>query len=687
MVASPSAIMEALTDPRDIVNKETAQQRIDALRTLLQRANAAYYQADAPILSDAEYDRLLRELQELEAAFPQFQSPDSPTQRVGAPPLTAFASTEYRLPMTSLDNVFSPSEFADWWSRLQKGLGAEEALSLSAEPKFDGLSLNLRYEDGVLVQAGTRGDGVHGEDVTANVRTIRNLPLRLQGAGWLELLEVRGEVVIPVAAFARLNQEREAEGEAPFANPRNAAAGSLRQLDSRITARRPLAFFPWGWGETSAPLGSSHLAILERLHDWGFPLLTELLRRVESLAEAEQYYQEMLARRAHLAFEIDGLVFKVDDLSQRERLGFTARAPRWAIAHKFPAQEEMTVVRDILASVGRTGVITPVAIVDPVAVGGVTISRASLHNLEEVRRKDVRIGDTVLIRRAGDVIPEVVQVLHERRPKNAVEWQMPTQCPVCGSEVIRLGDEVAHRCSGGLFCPAQRVGAVLHFASRKAMDIRGLGEKLAQQLVDVGLLQRVSDLYHLSPEALANLERMGSRSAEKLQAEIEASRQTTLPRFLYALGIPQVGETTALALAEHFGSLEALMQADEETLTQVRDVGPVVAHAVVHFFAQPHNQEVIGELLAAGIHWPAPTPKTAGNLSGKQFVLTGTLQGWSRDEAKQEIERRGGRVVSAVSAKTDYLVCGEKPGSKLNQAEKLGVTVLDEEAFARLLAG
>ncbi len=687
MVASASAIMEALTDPRDIVNTETAQQRIDALRALLQRANAAYYQADAPILSDAEYDRLLRELQELEAAFPQFQSPDSPTQRVGAPPLTAFASTEYRLPMTSLDNVFSPSEFADWWSRLQKGLGAEEALSLSAEPKFDGLSLNLRYEGGVLVQAGTRGDGVHGEDVTANVRTIRNLPLRLQGAGWPELLEVRGEVVIPIAAFARLNQEREAEGEAPFANPRNAAAGSLRQLDSRITARRPLAFFPWGWGETSAPLGSSHLAILERLHGWGFPLLTELLRRVSSLAEAEQYYQEMLARRAHLAFEIDGLVFKIDDLSQRERLGFTARAPRWAIAHKFPAQEETTVVRDILASVGRTGVITPVAIVDPVAVGGVTISRASLHNLEEVRRKDVRIGDTVLIRRAGDVIPEVVQVLHERRPENAVEWQMPTQCPVCGSEVIRLGDEVAYRCSGGLFCPAQRVGAVLHFASRKAMDIRGLGEKLAQQLVDVGLLQKVSDLYHLSAEALANLERMGSRSAEKLQAEIEASRQTTLPRFLYALGIPQVGETTALALAEHFGSLEALMQADEETLTQVRDVGPVVAHAVVHFFAQPHNQEVIGELLAAGIHWPAPAPKTAGNLSGKQFVLTGTLQGWSRDEAKQEIERRGGRVVSAVSAKTDYLICGEKPGSKLNQAEKLGVPVLDEEAFARLLAG
>ncbi|MEY2340671.1 NAD-dependent DNA ligase LigA [Acidithiobacillus sp. IBUN Pt1247-S3] len=658
---------------------------MDELRACLHAANQAYYQDDAPFLSDAEYDSFLRELGALEEQYPQWRSPDSPTQRVGATPISSFANTEYRIPMLSLDNVFDAGGFADWWTRLQKSLGEEQQIVLSAEPKFDGLSLNLRYEDGELVQAGTRGDGVHGEDVTHNVRTIRNLPLRLQGEGWPALLEVRGEAVIPTAAFARLNQEREEAGQAPFANPRNAAAGSLRQLDSRITARRPLAFFPWGWGEANQSLGNSHLGVLQRLHDWGFPLLTDLLRPVDSLQAAEEYQQEMAARREQLAFEIDGLVFKLDDLAARERLGFTARAPRWAIAYKFPAHEETTVLRDILASVGRTGVVTPVAVLEPVRVAGVVVSRASLHNLDEVRRKDIRIGDTVLIRRAGDVIPELVQVLVERRPAEAAEWQMPTQCPVCGSEVLRLGDEVAYRCTGGLFCPAQRVGALLHFVARKAMDIQGLGEKLAQQLVDSGLVQSVADLYRLDRETLTQMERMGRRSAENLLAQLVASKDTTMPRFLYALGIPQVGETTAKALAEHFVDLTALMAADEEALQQVPDVGPIVAQAVAHFFAQAHNQEVIRDLLAAAIHWPQPVPKKAGIWSGKQFVLTGTLQNWTRDEAKAEIEKRGGKVMSSVSKKTDYLLLGENPGSKLAQAEKLGIAVLDEEIFSGLL--
>lgn len=667
------------------MDDEACRLRIEELRSLLQQANQAYYQNDAPILSDAEYDRLLRELGQLEERYPQWRRPDSPTQRVGAAPVSAFASVEYRIPMLSLDNVFDAEGFAAWWNRLERGLGDGQAIRLSAEPKFDGLSLNLRYEGGDLVAASTRGDGVHGEDVTHNARTIRNLPLRLAREGWPDLLEVRGEVVIPSAAFLRLNQEREENGEAPFANPRNAAAGSLRQLDPRITARRPLAFFPWGWGESSASLGSSHLAILQRLQDWGFALLHDLLRPIDSLQAAEDYQQEMAKRRDHLAFEIDGLVFKLDDLNARERLGFTARAPRWAIAYKFPAHEETTVVQDIIASVGRTGVITPVAVLAPVEVAGVIVSRASLHNLDEVRRKDVRIGDTVLIRRAGDVIPELVQVLVDRRPEAAAEWQMPRHCPVCGSEVLRLGDEVAYRCTGGLFCPAQRVGALLHFASRKAMDIRGLGEKLAQQLVDSGIVRTVADLYRLDIDTLMTMERMGRRSAEKLLVELTRSKDTTLPRFLYALGIPQVGETTARALAEQFRDLSELMAAGEETLQTVPDVGPVVAQAVAHFFAQSHNQEVIRALLAAGIHWPAPAAPQGGIWSGKQFVLTGTLERWTRDEAKAEIEKRGGKVVSAVSQKTDYLVVGKNPGNKLTQAEKLGIPILGEEEFANAL--
>ena len=668
--------MTASTDP---------QARAQELRVLLEAANRAYYRDDAPVMSDAEYDALLRELRALEDAHPELRVADSPTQRVGAAPVSAFGAVHYRIPMTSLDNVFSEEEFGDWWERLRRALPEVPNPVLSGEPKFDGLSVNLRYEGGRLVLAGTRGDGVEGEDVTHNVRTIHNVPLQLQGSGWPELIELRGEVVLPVAAFRRLNRERERRGEPPFANPRNAAAGSLRQLDPRITARRPLAFFPWGFGECSEPLGDSHVHILQRFATWGFSV-TEFLRPIHGLDEALAYHADLAAQRESMPFEIDGLVFKVDDLTLRERLGFTARAPRWAIAWKFPAHEASTLVEDIVASVGRTGVVTPVAQLQPVSVAGVMVSRASLHNEDEVRRKDVRVGDTVLVRRAGDVIPEIVTVLRDRRPAASQPWRMPTRCPVCGSEILRLPNEVAHRCTGGLYCPAQRMGAILHFASRRAMDIRGLGEKLVAQLVEQGLVKTVADLYHLDRDTLLALPRMGDRSAQKLLDEIAGSRQTEFARFLYALGIHQVGESTAKALAQHFGDLETLMAVSAEDLQEVPDVGPVVAEAILHFFAQTHNREVIQALLAAGVHWPKVRKREGGVLQGKRLVLTGSLPHLSREAAKEKIEAAGGKVVSAVSAQVDYVIVGEAPGSKLAKAQALGIPQLDEAAFLALLA-
>ncbi len=659
-------------------------ERIQHLRAELMAANKAYYQEDTPTLSDAEYDAHLRELRTLEDRNPQWQSADSPTQRIGAAPLEVFAEVRYTVPMTSLDNVFDRGGFGDWLARLQKGLGRED-IPLSAEPKFDGLSVNIRYLDGELVQAGTRGDGQTGEEVTANVRTIRNIPLRLAGKGWPDLLEVRGEVVIPVAAFQRLNEERLRGGENPFANPRNAAAGSLRQLDSKVTAKRPLAFFPWGWGESSAPLGESHRAVMHSLSVWGFEV-TSYLRSVHHLAECESYFNEMQKSREGMPFEIDGLVFKIDDLAARERLGFTARAPRWAIAYKFPAHEERTVVEDILASVGRTGVITPVAVLRPVQVGGVTVSRASLHNQDEVDRKDIRVGDTVLVRRAGDVIPEVVMVLKEERPAAAPPWQMPLRCPVCDSEVLRLANESAHRCMGGLYCPAQRMGAIEHFASRKAMDIRGLGEKLVQQLVEQGLVHSVADLYHLDEAALCGLERMATRSAQKVLAEIEHSRHTSLPRFLYALGIRQVGESTAKSLAAYFGDLDPLMAATAEVLQNIPDVGPIVAESIVHFFAQPHNRDVIAALRTAGVQWQAVQPQKGGRFQGMTLVLTGALDSMTREEAKTAIENAGGKVSSSVSAKTSYVIVGKEAGSKAEKAVKLGLKQLTEAQFLAMLS-
>jgi len=657
--------------------------RAAELREALEYHNHRYYVLDAPEISDAEYDALLRELQAIEAEHPELVTPDSPTQRVGSAPLEAFGESPHEQPMLSLDNAFDDAELAEFDRRVREGLGVD-AVRYVAEPKLDGLSVNLRYEHGHLVRAGTRGDGRVGEDITANIRTIRSVPLRLLTREPPTLVEVRGEVVIRRADFERLNAERLQRDERPFANPRNAAAGSLRQLDPRITARRPLTLFTFGTGAASEPLGETHSAVLACLRDWGFRV-NERVEVVTGLEGCLDYHRRLLEDRDRLDYEVDGAVCKLDDLAAREELGFTARAPRWAIAHKLPAREATTVVEQILPSVGRTGVITPVAALAPVPVGGVTVSRATLHNLDEVRRKDVREGDTVMVRRAGDVIPEVVSVVSEQRPAGAAEWRMPDTCPVCGSEVVRLDDEAAHRCMGGLYCPAQRMGAILHFVSRRAMDIDGLGEKLVQQLVASERVRTVVDLYHLTRGDLLGLERMGEKSAGNLLAAIERSRHTTLPRLIYALGISQVGEVTARALAEHFGDLGPLMAANEAALTEVPDVGPVVAQSVARFFAQPHNREVIEGLRAAGVTWQPLAGSAGGPLSGRTFVLTGSLEGYTRDAAKARIEALGGRVTSSVSRKTDYVVAGADPGSKRDKAERLGVPILDEAGFRSLV--
>lgn len=684
------------------------QARIATLRTEINEHNYRYYVLDAPIISDAEYDKLLRELQQLEATHPELITADSPTQRVGEKPpgslLTSITSdlglqwnvegkplgeARHSLPMTSLDNAFDEAEVRDWDRRVRQGMGqdmsAPLAVAYTAEPKFDGVSISLRYENGVLVRAATRGDGATGEDVTANARTINTLPLHLRGTEWPNVLEVRGEVVIPKQAFERLNEERLARGENIFANPRNAAAGSLRQLDSRITAQRLLSFFPWGLGEISNELVPCYSQIVALLKTWGFPV-TEYFRALHGVDECLAYYQTMTAQRNDLPFEVDGVVFKVDLLAARDMLGFTARAPRWGVAYKFPAQEETTIVEDIIPSVGRTGVITPIAALRPVEVGGVTVSRATLHNEDELHRKDIHIGDTVIVRRAGDVIPEVVGVIMEKRPPHVKSWLMPTQCPVCKSEVVRLPNESAYRCMGGLYCAAQRKGALLHFASRHAMNIDGLGDKLVTQLVETDLVKTAADLYYLNQDVLTALERMGSKSAENLLVAIQKSKSTTLPRFLYALGINQVGEATAKQLAAHFGNLNTLMTATPEALQAVAEVGPVIAQSLHHFFHQPHNITVITALIAAGIHWPSQqTTLRHASWSGKTFVLTGTLNRLSREEAKQRIEISGGKVAGSVSKKTHYVVVGADPGSKADKARELGVTLLSEQEFLQLL--
>ena len=665
------------------------KKRIEELRSEINDHNYRYYVIDAPVISDAQYDKLLRELQQLEQQHPDLITPDSPTQRVGAAPAQEFGEVRHRLPMTSMDNAFDMEEARDWDERVRKGLATDQAVHYTAEPKFDGTSISLRYEDGVLVQAGTRGDGSTGEDVTLNVRTIRTVPLKLHGNGWPKVLEVRGEIVIPKQAFEKLNAEQLRLGSKIFANPRNAAAGSLRQLDPRITATRPLSFFPWGLGEVSGGKVSDHYSgVIEKLHDWGFRI-TDLFRTLSSVDDCLAYYAEIGAARENIPFEIDGVVYKVDDLAARERLGFTSRAPRWAVAHKFPAQEETTVVEDILASVGRTGVITPVALLRPVHVSGVTVTNATLHNQDELERKDVRIGDTVIVRRAGDVIPEVVMVILEKRKKGARKWHMPEKCPQCGSEVVREEGESAHRCIGGLYCPAQRMGALLHFASRRAMDIEGLGDKLAELLVTSGLAETVADLYKLKDkkQALVDLERMGEKSAQNLIDQIEKSKGATLPRLLHALGIPQVGEATALALAQYFGELAAIMQADAEALQAIAGIGPNVAGEIHSFFHQKHNQDVIEALLKSGVKpEPMAISRKPQPLAGKTFVLTGTLSTLSRDAAKEKLLALGAKVAGSVSKKTDYVVVGEEPGSKADKAKEFGVSMLSEKEFLRFIA-
>jgi DNA ligase (NAD+) len=667
---------------------ETKQPSVRAgeLRELLERYNYRYHALDDPEVPDAEYDRLMLELRALEAQHPQLQTPDSPTMRVGATPISAFGAVKHRVAMLSLDNAFSEDEVRDFDRRIHERLEQQDAIRYSAEPKLDGLAISARYENGVFVQGATRGDGETGEDITQNLRTIKSLPLKLREGNVPRVLEVRGEVFMPFAGFRRFNEEAQARGEKGFINPRNAAAGSLRQLDPRMTAARPLDLFIYGIGAIEGgDLPPHHSETLKELRRLGFKICPQS-QVVESIEGCLQYYREMGAARSTLPYQIDGVVYKVDDVNLQRRLGFISRAPRWAIAHKFPAEEALTIVRGIEFQVGRTGALTPVARLEPVFVGGVTVSNATLHNMDELARKDVRVGDTVVIRRAGDVIPEVARVLPERRVAGAQLVTLPSTCPVCGSPVLREGDQAVARCTGGRRCAAQRKEEIRHFASRRAMDIQGLGDKLVEQLVDRDWTTTPADLFSLQAAQLATLERMGEKSAQKLKAAIDAAKQTTLPRFLYALGIRDVGEATALALAQYFPDIAVLRAAGEEEIQRVPDVGPVVARQVVAYFRDPDNAAVVDRLLHAGITWPALAPPSASQaLLEKTFVLTGTLESLTRDAATDAILQRGGKVSGSVSKKTDYVVAGAEAGSKLKKAEQLGVAILDEQAFLKLL--
>ena len=666
--------------------------RAATLRDAIEHHNYRYYALDDPEVSDAEYDRLMRELQALEERYPELVDPRSPTQRVGSAPVAAFGEVEHRVQMLSLDNAFSEEEVRDFDRRVRERSPGVNTVAYTAEPKLDGLAVSLTYEGGELVQGATRGDGTRGEDVTANLKAIRAIPLRLRGEDFPRAFEVRGEVFMPLEGFKRFNAAAQARGEKVLVNPRNAAAGSLRQLDPRLTAQRPLDifFYTVGFSEGGSLPHRQH-ELLQALRRWGLKTSGEV-RLVQGVEGCLEYYATIGAKRAQLAYQIDGVVYKVDDIAAQRRLGFVSRAPRWAIAHKFPAQEETTIVREVEFNVGRTGALTPVAKLEPVFVGGVTVSNATLHNMDEVERKDVRVGDTVVIRRAGDVIPEVVKVVLERRPAQTAPVRLPERCPVCGSAVERLPDRAIARCTGGLFCPAQRKEALRHFASRHAMDIEGLGTKLIDQLVENGTVRTPADLYMLTADRLAELERMGEKSAANLVEALQHSRRTTLPRFLLALGIPDVGEATARALAQHFGALEPMLQASADEIERVPDIGPVIAASVHRFFQEPHNRQVIEALVApdrGAIQWPAVAREStagAAPLAGKSFVLTGTLQDLTREQAQQLILDLGGKVSGSVSKKTDYVVAGAEAGSKLQKAERLGVTILDEPQFRELVS-
>ena len=688
---------------------KAAAKRAAQLRAEIERHNFLYYAKDAPEITDAEYDRLFRELVDLETAHPALAAADSPTQRVGSAPLPEFTEVRHRTPMLSLGNAFDEEEVRAFDRRVREGLGEEE-VEYAAEPKFDGLAISLGYRDGVFVQGATRGDGATGEDVTPNLRTVKSIPLRLPAAPETADLEVRGEVLYFKDDFERLNRKQEAAGEKLFANPRNAAAGSLRLLDSRITAGRPLRFFAYGVGVAAKARWKTHSEVLDRLEALGFPVSQErgVTRGVEGLLE---FYRRIQAKRERLPYAIDGVVYKVNRLDWQARLGFVSRAPRFALAHKYPAEERSTEVLNIEVQVGRTGVLTPVARLKPVEVGGVTVTNATLHNEDELHRKDVRIGDTVVVRRAGDVIPEVVSVVAGKRPAGAAPFAMPRRCPVCDSPVIRLAGEAATRCTGGLYCSAQRKQALQHFVSRRAMDIEGMGEKLIEQLVDLEIVRSPADLYtRLDANQLAALERMAEKSAQNVMASIERSRDMDLARFVFALGMPGVGEEVAKILARHFGTLPALMGADWAALAAAKEairkdnakrkrkgepprevplegIGPEIMESLGKFLHEPHNREVIRRLVepSRGVRLRHATAARAASGGGKTFVLTGTLPGMSRDEARALIEAAGHKVAGSVSKKTDYVVAGAEPGSKLEQARALGVAVLDEDGLRGLL--
>ncbi len=666
---------------------KSIQDKIDTLRKTLDEHNYRYYVLDAPTIADAIYDELFHELKHLEALHPELIISSSPTQRVGEKPLSSFNEITHKIPMLSLDNVFDLTELEAFNQRILTRLKTDKSIEYTVEPKFDGVAISLMYEKGELVRAATRGDGEKGEDVTQNVRTISAIPLKLRGTGFSDELEVRGEIYMPIAGFEAFNLEAKRRDEKTFVNPRNAASGSLRQLDSKITAKRPLAFYAYQLGfHKDGTLSNTHFDVMQQFRDWGLPV-SQLLKKTQGIKAAEKIYQQIFNQRDNLPFEIDGVVFKVNDFELQKALGYVSRAPRFAVAYKFPAQEKLTTVRAIEFQVGRTGAITPVARLAPVFVGGVTVSNATLHNFDELFRKDIRVGDTVIVRRAGDVIPEVVSYLKEKRPKGTSQIKIPKICPECKSEVIKPEGEAVARCMGGLYCPAQLKESIKHFVSRKAMDIEGLGDKLVELLVDEKVIKDVTDIYKINRHILSALPRMGDKSADNILKAIEASKKTSLARFLYALGIREVGEATARTLSLHFGDLKKIETASLEELIAVSDVGPIVAANIKGFFHQKHNIELIEKLVKYGLHWPkAKTDSaTALTLSGKTFVLTGTMSSLTRDEAKDKLQALGAKVSGSVSAKTSYVVAGESPGSKFTKAQKLGVEILSEDQLLKLI--
>ncbi len=667
---------------------ESVLQRLEELKESLHYHAVRYYVEDNPEIPDAEYDRLMRELLDIEAKNPDLITVDSPSQRVGGKALSEFSQVTHEVPMLSLDNAFDDGELDSFHKRAQDRVVGQTIEQYCCEPKLDGLAVSLLYENGILVQAATRGDGTTGENITENVRTINAIPLKLRGDDWPARLEVRGEVFMPKAGFEKLNELARQKGDKVFVNPRNAAAGSLRQLDSRITASRPLSFYAYSVGVVQGvDLAASHYERFLQIKSWGLPMCPET-KRVDNLAEVKAYYQDILERRDALPYEIDGVVIKIDDIAIQERLGFVARAPRWAIAYKFPAQEEITTLNDVEFQVGRTGAITPVAKLAPIFVGGVTVSNATLHNADEIERLQVKVGDQVVIRRAGDVIPQVVSVIRERRPENARDIVFPSLCPVCGSHVERIEGEAVTRCTGGLVCQAQRKQALKHFVSRKALDVDGLGDKVIEQLVDREMVETPADLFKLSAGILTVLERMGPKSAQNIVNALQKSKLTTLPRFLYSLGIREVGEATAANLAQHFKSLDAIQVATEEQLIDVQDIGVVVAKHITTFFGEEKNQAVVADLLAQGIHWPeisAPEQGVELPLEGKTVVLTGTLSQLGRSEAKEALQKLGAKVTGSVSKKTDILFAGENAGSKLAKAQELGIEIKTEQDLLDLM--